>query len=330
MPSDKISPWQRSRSGQSADKTSAASEHSEKQKSSPWKDKKATGLHPDNPHQGRYDMAALCVAEADLNSFLTTNPRGEQTVDFSSPEAVVCLNRALLKHHYGLQSWHLPAGYLCPPIPGRADYLCYLSDLLTETQCRNDSPRLLDIGTGANLIYPIIGSRSYNWHFVATDCDAKAVRNAHQLIGENQPLLHNIEIRMQRHPQQIFKGMIAEGEYFEFTLCNPPFFSSEKEAQSQARRKWRNLKGQESSVKRNFGGQSNELWCEGGELAFVKSMITESQDFAQQVGWFTCLVSKEDNLAPLKRELKRAGAAAVKVVAMSQGQKQSRFIAWRF
>ena len=59
-------------------------------------------------------------------------------------------------------------------------------------------------------------------------------------------------------------------------------------------------------------------------------MITESADYAAQVGWFTCLISKEDNIAPLKRELKRIDVKEVKVIAMAQGQKQSRFIAWRF
>ncbi|MBL33654.1 MAG: 23S rRNA (adenine(1618)-N(6))-methyltransferase RlmF [Oceanospirillaceae bacterium] len=313
---------------------------SDKKSESLWNKTQAQGLHPKNPHNGRYDMAALCAAEPVLERFLTTNPRGEQTVDFSEPDAVVCLNRALLKAHYGLNSWQLPKGYLCPPIPGRADYLCYLNDLLAEdllaadflveSGARNTPPRLLDIGTGANLIYPIIGHLAYGWQFVAADTDAIAVRNAHQLVSENSPLLDAVEIRMQRHPEQIFKGMIGTGEYFEFTLCNPPFFASEKEAQAQARRKWRNLKGQESSVKRNFGGKSNELWCEGGELAFAKRMITESADYAAQVGWFTCLISKEDNIAPLKRELKRIDVKEVKVIAMAQGQKQSRFIAWRF
>jgi 23S rRNA (adenine1618-N6)-methyltransferase len=59
-------------------------------------------------------------------------------------------------------------------------------------------------------------------------------------------------------------------------------------------------------------------------------MINESQDFAQQVMWFTSLVSKNDNVRPLKRLLNQIGAKQVKVVSMSQGQKVSRLIAWSF
>jgi 23S rRNA (adenine1618-N6)-methyltransferase len=288
--------------------------------------KTATGLHPQNPHQGRYDMAALVADLPELERFLTTNPAGEQTVDFSKNSAVVTLNRALLKHHYGIAHWHLPEGSLCPPVPGRADYLYHVRDLLGD---KTEQVRVLDIGTGANLIYPMIGSQAFGWQFVATDADSIAIRNAHKLLTDN-PQLAGIDIRMQRKPEQVFTGMIREGEYFDLTLCNPPFYASQKEAEAQARRKWRNLKGRESSVERNFGGQSNELWCEGGELAFLKRLMRDSVHFGKQVGWFTALVSKDENVAPLKRLLRQLDAAEVKVVPMAQGQKQSRFIAWRF
>lgn len=300
------------------------------EKSSPWNKRRATGLHPANPFQGRYDMPALSAALPELKDFLTTNPRGELTIDFSDASAVVCLNRALLKQQYGVEHWSLPQGFLCPPIPGRADYLYYLNDLLQETGPRQAEVQVLDIGTGANLIYPIIGSRAFGWHFVASEADSVAVRNAHKIITENPQTLTQIEIRMQRHAQQIFSGVIQAADYFDLTLCNPPFFASQKEAEAQARRKWRNLKGESSSVKRNFGGQSHELWCEGGELNFLKRMLRESVNFAGQVGWFTSLVSKEENIAPLKRLAQQLSARDVRVVAMSQGQKNSRFIAWRF
>ncbi|WP_430462156.1 23S rRNA (adenine(1618)-N(6))-methyltransferase RlmF [Thalassolituus sp. LLYu03] len=293
----------------------------------PWKEK-AAGLHPQNPHQGRYDMDALVQAVPELAGFLAPNPRGEQTIDFSDKQAVVCLNRALLKHVYGVEHWHLPDGFLCPPIPGRMDYLCHLKDL--PRQKESDAPlRVLDIGTGANLIYPILGSRAFGWQFVATDCDAAAIRNAHKLVTEN-PTLAGIDIRMQRKPDLLFTGIIKAGDYFDLMLCNPPFFGSQKEAEGQAIRKWRNLKGEHKSTNRNFGGQSNELWCEGGELAFVKRMMRESKEFGAQVGWFTSLVSRDENLPDLKRVLRQLEAADVRIVPMAQGQKNSRFIAWRF
>ncbi len=79
-----------------------------------------------------------------------------------------------------------------------------------------------------------------------------------------------------------------------------------------------------------FGGQQQELWCEGGEVAFISQMIRESQAFARQVKWFTSLVSRGDNLPPLYRLLTEVGAVKVVKKEMAQGQKQSRFIAWSF
>ena len=80
----------------------------------------------------------------------------------------------------------------------------------------------------------------------------------------------------------------------------------------------------------NFGGQKAELWCPGGELAFIRNMIKESKAYQSQVLWFTCLVSKKEHLSKLKFSLKKAQASQVKVVNMAQGQKISRFIAWSF
>ena len=59
-------------------------------------------------------------------------------------------------------------------------------------------------------------------------------------------------------------------------------------------------------------------------------MIKESQTYAKQVLWFTCLVSQKDNVRPLKMALKKANVSQIEVVKMSQGNKISRFIAWRY
>ena len=48
-----------------------------------------------------------------------------------------------------------------------------------------------------------------------------------------------------------------------------------------------------SKAQLNFGGNANELWCEGGELRFLLNMITESRKFRKNCKWFTSLVSKE-------------------------------------
>ena len=292
-------------------------------------------LHPRNPHQGRYDFSALCVAVPALEAYVRQNPSGEPTIDFSDPAAVLCLNQALLAHTYQVRHWMIPAGYLCPPIPGRADMIHYLADLLAgEGQVPTGKQvRVLDIGTGANCIYPIIGSQSYGWKFVATDIDPVSVKTARLIVESNPCLSKLVKVVQQKEHGSIFKEIIRKGDQFDLTLCNPPFHASLAAARAGSQRKVKNLsKGRagQAPAKLNFGGQKAELWCEGGELAFITQMIRESAEFAAQVGWFTSLVSKGEHLRVLNKVLTQCGAAQVTVIPMSQGQKISRLLAWRF
>ena len=297
-------------------------------------------LHPRNIHQGRYNIDDLCSCHPELKAFVKANPRGDKTINFSDPQAVVCLNQALLKRHYQIQHWSIPSNYLCPPIPGRADYIHYAADLLGSVNLGRTPVKVLDIGTGANLIYPIIGSQVYGWHFVASDIDPVSVESAKTIVNNNSNLSDRVDVVRQNNSQHFFKNIIKETDRFALTLCNPPFHASKKEAETGTLRKWKNLKN--SAVKRgsqmqvaskkqlNFGGQSNELWCDGGEIRFLKDMVKESAEFDRQVFWFTSLVSKKDNIAPLRQVLAEVGASQVKLRAMSQGQKVSLMLAWSF
>jgi 23S rRNA (adenine1618-N6)-methyltransferase len=287
-------------------------------------------LHIRNLHRTGYDFFALAQAHAHLSQYVRPNAYGDASIDFANPQAVKALNQALLKHYYGVAVWDIPKNYLCPPIPGRADYVHYLADLLAESvpNLPPQQVRLLDIGTGANLVYPLIAAHAYGWQCVGVDIDAKALRNAQQIVEANG-LQQQISLRQQSKPESIFKGVILPGEQFTLTLCNPPFHASAAEAQAGTQRKWRGL-GKKPPQALNFGGQSNELFCAGGEAAFLSAMISESRQFGKQCVWFTTLVSKASNLPLVYRELKKVQAVTVKTVDMAQGQKQSRFVAWTF
>jgi 23S rRNA (adenine1618-N6)-methyltransferase len=283
-------------------------------------------MHPNNPHQGEYPMAELLQALPELQQFTRLGKRGQTTIDFTHADAVLCLNRALLKHYYQIDHWQIPAGYLCPPIPGRADYVHSLADIIAEL----DWPKpvtVLDIGTGANLIYPILAARSFRWRAIGADIDPVAVASAKAIVDANPILRGKIDIR-QQPGKGILRGIIKNGEKIHATLCNPPFYRDAAEAERHNQRKWKNL-GQKTG-QRNFGGQHNELWCDGGEAQFLRQMIDESVEFAGQVGWFTSLVASHKNIPALQGRLKDVNAAEVRVVEMAQGQKRSRLIAWRF
>jgi 23S rRNA (adenine1618-N6)-methyltransferase len=289
-------------------------------------------LHERNKHRSRYDFAALVKSAPELRDFVLVNPYGNESIDFSNPEAVKMLNKALLKHFYSIQHWDIPQDYLCPPIPGRADYIHYLADLLAASNegniPRGKQVKVLDVGVGANCVYPIIGHQEYGWTFIGTDVDKKAVQSAENIIEANPELRGAVKVRQQPNKQHIFKGVIKPGESFDATICNPPFHASAAEAAAGSNRKQQNLGKQKDVL--NFGGQHVELWYEGGEVNFIGKMILESVEIASQVNWFTCLVSKSANLPFVYHALQKAAATQVKTIDMAQGQKVSRFVAWSF
>jgi 23S rRNA (adenine1618-N6)-methyltransferase len=292
-------------------------------------------LHPRNRFNTRYDFETLIIACPELAPFVFINKYDSQTIDFSEPEAVKLLNKALLTQHYGLSFWDIPAGYLCPPIPGRADYIHYIADLLANNIngqiLKGKHIKCLDIGVGANCIYPIIGTLEYGWSFVGSDIDQKALETAQTIAKFNPQLKNNLEFRLQTEKNQLFKGIIEPNEKFDVTICNPPFHASETEANTASLRKVQNLSGQKiQKPLLNFGGKNSELWYEGGEAKFLKNMITESAEFSKSCLWFTSLVSKKENLPSLYNNLKYYKATEVKTIQMAQGQKVSRFVAWTF
>ena len=295
-----------------------------------------TGLHPRNRHQGHYDLDALVRTCPALKPHIIRAADGSSTVDFADTRAVTVLNSALLLHQYGVRDWTIPDGYLCPPVPGRADYIHALADLLGESHDGNipTGERLmgLDIGTGANLIYPLLGRVEYRWRFVGADIDPQALDNAAHILAANPGLAAGIQLRRQTVPSRIFTGLVGADEQFDFTLCNPPFHASQAEASAGSQRKWRNL-GKDRSGRQpalNFGGQANELMCDGGEAGFLARMIDESAALAGQVFWFTSLVSKAANLPALQQQLAALPTTNVRVIPMAQGQKHSRLLAWTF
>jgi 23S rRNA (adenine1618-N6)-methyltransferase len=289
-----------------------------------------TKLHYRNKHREGYDFERLVTHSPELETFTINNPLGQTTIDFSDVWAVRMLNRALLKTYYNINFWDIPNNYLCPPIPGRVDYIHYLADLLA---CSNNQeiPRghdikALDIGTGASLVYPITGQSEYGWHFTGVDIDTAAIKSAQQICQLNKL---KITLKKQHVIEDIFRGVIEPKDLFHITMCNPPFHASIDQVNKSTQRKWRNL-GKGHSNKLNFGGQNTELWYPGGEISFIATMINQSMEFANQCLWFSSLVSKKENLKPLYKILKKVKVADFKVIKMAQGQKNSRLIAWTY
>lgn len=304
-------------------------------------------MHPRNRFRDGYDFAALVAVSPALATFVRPNPFGDPSIDYGDPDAVRSLNAALLAHAYGVTGWSLPPGYLCPPIPGRSDYLHYLADLLSAGSPaavrRGPSVAVLDIGVGASCIFPIVGASEYGWRVVGVDTDRIAVDSARTIVANNPILAKGVEIRLQRSAAHCFSGVMAPGERFAASMCNPPFHRSADEAAAGTRRKLRNLRNhrspdssasdasrRSSAPQLNFGGQPGELWCDGGEVGFIERMIAESAAVSSRIKWFTTLVSNSEHVPALRAALRRVAPAEIRTIDMSQGQKRSRILAWSF
>lgn len=299
-----------------------------------------TNLHPRNLHRLGYDFGALIAACPELQNFVAVNEHQLETIDFSNPEAVKTLNKALLTAYYDIQNWDVPTNFLCPPIPGRVDYVHYVADLLASNNNgiipEGENVQVLDIGIGANCIYPLLGNAVYGWSFVGTDIDEKAIQNCKKIIEANPKLMDAISLQQQTESRFIFKNIITPEDRFSLTICNPPFHNSQEEATKSSLRKVNNLEKNRTTTRSeakpllNFGGQNAELWCDGGELGFITQMIFESAKYPMQCLWFTTLISKKENLSSLYKTLNKVNPVAVKTIDMAQGQKTSRILAWTF
>ena len=293
------------------------------------------GLHPRNKHIGRYNFAQLIKTHPDLNLHLFLNKAGEKSIDFSNPIAVKALNKALLMHFYNLEYWNIPKTNLCPPIPGRAEYIHHIADLLAASNGgvipTGKTVRILDIGVGANCIYPIIGHHEYGWTFVGTEVDKQSLLSAETILSKNTKLNETVTVRFNDNKRTVLKYILESEEVFDFVICNPPFHSSAEEAAKGSLRKNKNL-GQKIAHKPdlNFSGQNNELWCEGGELGFITNMIYESVHFKSQCKWFSAIVSKKTNLKPLYKQMKKVEVKLSTTLHLTNGNKTSQIICWQF
>jgi len=291
-------------------------------------------MHKNNKHKN-YNFDLLCKNNVNLNQHVFTNKYGTKTINFADPKAVKALNKTLLSTHYNIKFWDFPDENLCPPIPSRVDYIHHLSELIVNKDKKKVT--ILDIGTGATCIYPLLGNSVYDWHFVASDIDKNSLEVATKIIKKNE-LEDEITCRFQDDSSHILKGIFKEEDYFTAVMCNPPFYKSKQEADEANNRKQKGLNPakkydtKDSNIQsiRNFSGNSNELWYKGGEKAFLHNYLYESSLFKDQCEWFTSLVSKKENVKSMYASLQKLKAKTIKTIEMKQGNKITRIVAWQF
>ena len=291
------------------------------------KRKSSGNLHINNKHKDGYNLKQLCKTNPELEAFVFVNKFETETINFADPLAVKVLNRSLLMNDYGIEFWDFPDDNLCPPIPGRVDYIHNLADLLRSSKIIENAT-VVDVGVGANCVYPLLGNAEYDWNFIGTDIDKKSIDRAEKIVKKNK-LSDVIQFKHQKDSGNIFKNIFMEEDRFSASMCNPPFFGSQQEAMLANARKLEGL-GNSTTQSRNFSGKQQELWYKGGEKAFVHTYLYESSMFKTQCFWYSTLVSKKENVQSIYDSLNKLGATEIKTIPMHQGNKVTRIIAWTF
>uniref|UniRef100_A0AAV1TYH4 U6 small nuclear RNA (adenine-(43)-N(6))-methyltransferase n=1 Tax=Peronospora matthiolae TaxID=2874970 RepID=A0AAV1TYH4_9STRA len=250
---------------------------------------------------------------------------------WDDPFAVRELTKTLLLHDFGLH-WEIPINRLCPPLPNRLNYLHWIEDLLRQadwskfvgqeqdlktTAVNEEIVSGIDVGTGANCIYALLGATMNKWRFIATEIDAESFACAKENVSRNH-LEAFITVKRTHTNRLLAEPLEGEplGHKFHFVMCNPPFFDNMDEADTNP----------ESSCM----GSTNEMVFPGGEVAFIGRMIADSKDLQNRVLWFTSMVGRKASLRKLLALLRETKVRSTRTTEFFQGRTKRWGIAWTF
>nr|XP_018999717.1 uncharacterized protein I203_07602 [Kwoniella mangroviensis CBS 8507]OCF63178.1 hypothetical protein I203_07602 [Kwoniella mangroviensis CBS 8507] len=259
-------------------------------------------MHRGNPYLSKKpDFARLASRFPDFAQYVTVFEEGFASIDFQDPSALRSLTKCLLKEDWDLDV-DLREDRLCPTITNRLDYLLYVLDLEPYLPSSSSSKpiRVLDTGTGATAIYPILLHRLRpNAKITATELDQ--VSHEHSLSVLTQNSIPTSSIDVLRAPSSgpiLFPILDDEVLEWDLTICNPPFFGSEEEIRE-------GQEGKELGAHAAPTAANNELITPGGEVAFVGKMIEESLKIGERCRWYTSLIGKYASLSALVELLRQ-------------------------
>jgi 23S rRNA A1618 N6-methylase RlmF len=88
--------------------------------------------------------------------------------------------------------------YVLPFPEGQIMYIILQTCNRTKSEIpTGNSIKGLDIGTGANLVYPLIAHKSYGWKMLGTDINEDSLKNARHILDQNPDLSSSIQLKQQ-------------------------------------------------------------------------------------------------------------------------------------
>lgn len=323
-------------------------------------------IHPRNKYsENPPDFGLLASIYPTFQPFVFYSRDGRPRIDWKDYNATRELTRVLLLHDHGI-NWWIPDGQLCPTVPNRSNYVHWIEDLLSseiivDNQADGGVVRGFDIGTGANCIYPLLGSSLLGWRFVGSDVSDVALEWAEKNVKNNPHISGLIEIRKVENNEE--DGLqiedIRDSECNIHNLddaCTGTSVSCPAELHSGVKMSYQGppvlvgvVKDEEKfdfcmcnppffetmeeaglNPKTACGGTSKEMVCPGGEQAFITRIIEDSVKLKQSFRWYTSMVGRKSNLKILISKLRAVGVTIVKTTEFVQGQTCRWGLAWSF
>ncbi|XP_053376165.1 RNA N6-adenosine-methyltransferase mettl16-like [Mercenaria mercenaria] len=277
-------------------------------------------MHPRNIYKTRKpDFKALSSKYDYFNEKVKVNASGKVILDFKDPAALRALFRALLEDDFGL-AVTVPLDRLIPTVPQRVNYILWLEDIIGK----ENGAKGIDIGTGSSCIYPLLGCRLNQWQFLASEIDDQNMYFANKNVASNK-MEDKITIKKVTEDTLLI-GLVDENEIYDFSMCNPPFYSDHLEAQGITSA--RNDDRSESSSISTASEAESIAW--GGEVRFVTQMIEESLILKNKIRVYTSLLGKKMSLSLLKDVLQRKKVPKYASTEFCQGKTMRWGIAWTF
>ncbi|KAJ7461731.1 S-adenosyl-L-methionine dependent methyltransferase [Mycena galericulata] len=277
-------------------------------------------MHPRNPYRIAPDFRQLAKAYPPLQPCLISSGGGV-SINFKDEVSQRRLTEALLHRDFDI-SLNLPENRLCPPVSITAvnslNYVLWIQDLLRTTESL-DHERVLgvDIGTGAAAIYPLLSCKlNQDWSFIATDVDEFSLQSARSNVEKNR-LLERIQI-FETTPEAPIFGCLHNDQdaRVDFTMCNPPFYSSHEDVATSA-----DAKESEPNAVHDYPG---------GESSFVRRMVVESVGLGERCRWYTSMLGKMSSVTEVVGALRAHAIDNYGITEFVQGSTRRWAIVWSF
>ncbi|CAH1110753.1 unnamed protein product [Psylliodes chrysocephalus] len=278
-------------------------------------------MHPRNIYKSPPNFKQLALDYPEFREFITHDVTGKVSLDFKNIKALRGLSCILLKKDFGLDI-EIPLSKLIPTIPLRLNYILWLEDLLSLSN-KTDKLKGIDIGTGASCVYPLLAAKKNQWYMVASEVDDESIRYAKNNIDKNclQDFIKVIKVE-----ENVLLKELLKGEEYDFCMCNPPFFGSAQELQSNSNTRSLNR----PRPKNSFCATVTEVVVKGGEVDFLSKLIKESKELETQIKIYTTMVGHKKHLPQLKKLLREVEVSSFKETEFCQGNTTRWGLAWTF